>query len=111
MIVKLRSCALLALACALAACGGDKSGTNTPAGSNEVLKGSISDDMIAYDTLRSQPPPAKIVTESTGAPGGVANRAAADGEATDAPAQAENASAGGAPNAGQANAAAAPANE
>src|SRR5690606_1770969 len=66
MTMTMRSCAMIALACALAACGGEKSGTSAASGSNEVLKGTISDDMIAYDTLRSQPPAAKIVTESTG---------------------------------------------
>lgn len=109
MTMKLRSCALLALACAIAACGSEKSGTSTASGSNEVLKGTISDDMIAYDTLRSQPPAAKIVTESTGAPGDASDRTRPGGEATEAAAGDE--AAGKPANSGPANGAAAPASE
>lgn len=81
-----RSCVLLAFACTLAACGSDKSGTSAASGSNEVLQGTISDEMIPYDTLRSQPPPAKIATEGTGS-GSAATRAPAGGEAAEAAAQ------------------------
>ncbi len=87
MTMTLRSCALIALACGLAACGGEKSGSGTTSGSNEVLKGSISDEMIAYDTLQSEPPAAKIVISATDAPGEKAGRTSATSEATEAAAE------------------------
>ncbi|WP_298282111.1 hypothetical protein [Novosphingobium sp.] len=61
---------VLALCVALAACdqqGGDKS---APAGSGEVLPGSISDDMIDLDTSTAAPPlaPAKAKAAAKSAP-------------------------------------------
>jgi hypothetical protein len=61
---------LLAISCAalaLTGCGSQDSETKGKVQSNQVLKGSISDDMIAYDTLTSEPPPAKIAPSEDGA--------------------------------------------
>lgn len=89
MTKTMRSCALLTIACALAACGGEKTGTSADSGSNKVLEGTISDDMIPYDTLRSQPPAAKIVTDATGSPSSGSTRGAPDSNATAAAEQGE----------------------
>lgn len=91
MTTILRSCALIALASGLVACGSDKSGTSASSGSNEVVKGTISDDMIAYDTLRSQPPAAKIIATGTSAPDSSPNRRNASADATEAAQPAETA--------------------
>lgn len=57
----LEGCGLaLAASLALAACGSGADEADGPAQSNQVLEGSINDDMIAFDTLESEPPPAKI---------------------------------------------------
>jgi len=90
MTMTLRSCALLALACALAACGSEKNETSVASGNSEVLKGTISDDMIPYDTLRSQPPAARIETDSTGSSGNGSTSTAPYGEATHAATQGES---------------------
>lgn len=91
MIMTLRSCALIALACGLAACGDEKSGSDATSSRNEVLKGTISDDMIAYDTLQSEPPAAKIVTSSTDAPTQGSGRASPSSGATQAASQQDGA--------------------
>ena len=62
------TCAAAALGVlALAGCGdsADK-GKKAAFENSEVLQGSISDDMIPYDTLRSEPPPAKIAVDDDG---------------------------------------------
>ncbi len=41
----------------LAGCGGDAPADDGRAASGEVLEGSISDDMLPLDRLRSEPPP------------------------------------------------------
>ena len=91
MTMTLRSCALLALACALAACGSENNETSVASGNSEVLKGTISDDMIPYDTLRSQPPAARTATDTAGSSGSGPTSAAPDGEATQAATQGESA--------------------
>jgi hypothetical protein len=63
---------------ALVGCGSGESESKGPAQGNQVLEGSISDDMIAYDTLRSEPPPAQIIATdgeegSVGSGSGAAN--------------------------------------
>lgn len=90
MTMTMRSCALFALACALASCGSEKSGSGPTSGSNEVLKGTISDEMISYDTLRSQPPAAKIVTSSTGSSTSDSARSDAQDKATEAATQGDS---------------------
>jgi hypothetical protein len=79
----------------LAACHGKQADTGKSAAAAEVLPGSASDAMIAYDTLKSQPPPA-VSTDDTeretgaGRPGMVrgsgaaADDAAPSGEAVEA---------------------------
>ena len=69
---------------ALAAC--DNAPTSAPAeaagATGEVLEGSLSDDMLPLDQLRSQPPQAEIVPEASG-------EAGADDAAPEADAEAE----------------------
>ena len=80
----------------LAACGGGDADNDQRTASGQVLEGSISDSMLPLETVRSQPPLAKV----TGTPGPAA---AATGEpeadATAAPEDAETppAAAGSAP--------------
>lgn len=45
-----------ALALALAGCGSHNDKAPSDAAGGEVLKGTINDDMLPYDTVRSQPP-------------------------------------------------------
>lgn len=53
----LRSALTLALVLALAGCGGaDKKDKDQRTAAGEILPGSISDAMLPYDTVRSQPP-------------------------------------------------------
>ncbi|MDE8652394.1 hypothetical protein [Novosphingobium album (ex Liu et al. 2023)] len=47
---------LAAGALALAGCGGEKKATSAQAGDGQILARSVSDDMLPYDTVRSQPP-------------------------------------------------------
>ena len=55
--------ALLASACSNEAASPDNDGGSAP---SEVLQGSISDEMIPYDRLRSQPPLAEILPGEEG---------------------------------------------
>ena len=41
---------------ALAGCGGEQNAASEKGGGGQVLDGSISDAMLPYDTVRSQPP-------------------------------------------------------
>ena len=99
MTPTLRACALIVLACTLASCGdsGKNGGKQASAGNSEILAGTISDDMIHYDTLRSEPPPAKIVADVAAGPKDEATKPAADSDepAPDSPAD------GAAPDAAQ----------
>ena len=52
----MRRFAIVGLALVLTACHGKQSETGKSAVAVEVLPGSASDAMIAYDTLKSQPP-------------------------------------------------------
>jgi len=77
---------------ALAGCGSSETGTKGPAQGNQVLEGSISDEMIAYDTLRSEPPPAQNIaaegaseTLSAGAGSAAPNPAPADADPGSSP--------------------------
>lgn len=56
----LRHCAIMLGVLALAACGSDADNTSGPTEGNKVLKGTASDEMIAYESLKSEPPLAKI---------------------------------------------------
>jgi hypothetical protein len=48
-------------AMALSACGGPESGaSNGGAENSRILEGSVSDEMIPYEKLRSEPPAARI---------------------------------------------------
>lgn len=78
----------------LAACGGDADNDQRTA-SGQVLEGSISDSMLPLETVRSQPPLAKV----TGTPGPNATATGApEADATAAPEDVETpaAAAGGA---------------
>jgi hypothetical protein len=60
-VPSLTSCGAAAIAVLLlAGCGSDTGDAVGAAKSNNILKGSVSDDMIAYDSLKSEPPPAKV---------------------------------------------------
>ncbi|WP_271076956.1 hypothetical protein [Aurantiacibacter sp. MUD61] len=78
----------------LAACNGDQAPADddTREASGEVLEGTISDDMIPIDQLRSQPPLAEPDPEEGGSGSGSGNASASeDGVADEAeePAAAE----------------------
>lgn len=89
---------ILALPLALAACGGtEKKEKDQRTAVGEILPGSISDSMLPYDTVRSQPPlapsePGKGSPKgaTTAEPDAAASSAAADpaAEAPAAPAEA-----------------------
>lgn len=80
-------------AAALAACGG--SGDEAEGGEAEnsrILEGSVSDEMIPYEKLRSEPPAARISEgEGKAAPKGTSGSGASvqqgPGDATEDPAQ------------------------
>lgn len=59
-------------ALAVSACGSSQdSAANGKAENSRILEGSVSDEMIPFEKLRSEPPPAKIVDgEGKGGPGG-----------------------------------------
>lgn len=67
----LRLTALVALPLALAACGSnEKKAKDQRTATGEILPGSISDSMLPYDTVRSQPP---LAPKETGKPGAKAS--------------------------------------
>lgn len=70
--------ALLALAACDQADDGQAAGGSRAEG--EVLGGTISDDMIALDQLRSQSPPMKVAPGEAGSDTGSATAAAPEGE-------------------------------
>lgn len=81
-----RRWALVAPLLVLAACQDDAPADETRAGAGaegQVLGGTISDDMIPLDTLRSQSPPLRIGTGSAG------GENSGDEEATAAPTEAD----------------------
>jgi hypothetical protein len=87
----MRSLTLLAAplaALALAGCGSGADDSEGAAKSNQVLEGTISDDMIAYDTLTSEPPPAKIEVDENEAGTGPQSIQPQVGGASPAPAPA-----------------------
>ena len=101
MISLLRTVVIVTGATALAACGSSKeSAGDSKAENSRILEGSISDEMIPYEKLRSEPPAAQIEeSESKGgnsagegpganAAGASDNPAAAAPAAPDAPAEA-----------------------
>lgn len=61
----MRVLAALAVCVALAACGDTETEDDGRTAGGQVLEGSISDSMLPLDTVRSQPPLAKV----TGTPG------------------------------------------
>lgn len=90
MMPILRLTALVALPLALAACGSsEKKAKDQRTAAGEILPGSISDSMLPYDTVRSQPP---LAPKETGKPGAKGS-AGADAAASDAAAPAAEASA------------------
>ena len=62
---------------ALSACGSGNSDTGGQASGSKVLEGSIGDDMIPYEKLRSEAPPAKIEADENGPPQAGASTASA----------------------------------
>lgn len=76
-----RPLAALALAVLLAACRGEAPTEGEATG--EVLEGTISDDMLALDQVRSEPPLADPTAADSGDRGGTA-RAAATAEEEEA---------------------------
>ena len=100
MISLLRTVVIVTGATALAACGSSKeSAGDSKAENSRILEGSISDEMIPYEKLRSEPPAAQIEeSESKGGnsagegPGakaaGASDNSAAAPVAPDAPAEA-----------------------
>lgn len=82
----MRRFAIVGLALVLTACHGKQSETGKSAVAVEVLPGSASDAMIAYDTLKSQPPMA--APEHSGAGEDNDRSVPAVGEAGQAPAEA-----------------------
>lgn len=76
-----------ALAIALAACGGEPAGeAESDAARGEVLGGTISDEMLPLDTVRSQSPPLEERGESAGAGQAATAAAPAGPAAREAPA-------------------------
>ena len=70
----------------LAACGGDAPADDGRAASGEVLEGTISDDMLPVDRVRSEPPledPEAFAKARSSATGGEGDDAA-DGDASEA---------------------------
>lgn len=67
MNAPLKVLSALPIALALSACSGGGSQNQAARGGGEVLQGSVNDDMLPYDTVRSQPPLA--APEASGAPG------------------------------------------
>ena len=76
----------------LAACGGASSGNDSRAASGEVLEGTISDEMLPVDRVRSEPPledPEAFAKARSGADGAAGTDEAAeepDGAADEQPA-------------------------
>jgi hypothetical protein len=96
MSPNLRLALILAVPLALVGCGdGDKKGKDQRTAAGEILPGSISDAMLPYDTVRSQPPLAPQETGKAGIKGGTraeatpGESAAADPSAETSPAPAE----------------------
>ncbi|HKX80553.1 MAG TPA: hypothetical protein VJM34_18745 [Novosphingobium sp.] len=91
------------LASALAACGSGDAGKQA-SGKSEILAPSVSDEMLPYDTVQSQPPlaaPTFAPDEDAGKTGGgapppAADASAAASDAAEAPAAAETPEGGGA---------------
>lgn len=83
----LRLALILAVPFALAACGGgsDKKGKDQRTAAGEILPGSVSDAMLPYDTVRSQPP---LAPRESGKPS-AKNEPADKAETTDSDAPAE----------------------
>lgn len=76
----MRPIAILAVCLALAACNEAETEDDGRTAGGQVLEGTISDSMLPLDTVRSQPPLAKV----TGAPGeGGAGTETPDPDATD----------------------------
>jgi hypothetical protein len=86
----LRSALVLALPLALAACGSaEKKGKDQRTAAGEILPGSISDAMLPYDTVRSQPPLAPKTVASGSAGKGAESSDAGPGDPPLDPATAE----------------------
>lgn len=69
MLPTLRPAVTLALILALAACGGtEKKEKDQRTAAGEILPGSVSDSMLPYDTVRSQPPLAPPSAAGKGSP-------------------------------------------
>lgn len=83
----LRLALILSVPLALAACGSggaEKKQKDQRTAAGEILPGSVSDAMLPYDTVRSQPPLAPKESGKPGAKGAAADEAEA--LASDAPA-------------------------
>ena len=66
MTAIVRFALMLAVPLALTACGGDKKAKDQRTATGEILPGSISDAMLPYDKVRSQPP---LAPKESGKPG------------------------------------------
>ena len=89
-----RTACTCALLLALAACHHEGKGSDQRTASGEVLAGSLSDSMIPYESLKSQPP---LAPRSADKPGRAAATDAAPDDATSAAPQAVPAEAAPAP--------------
>jgi len=72
---------------ALAACGEEAPKDDSRSAKGEVLQGSISDEMLPVDTVRSEPP----LADPEAAERAAAGASGPSAEATDAPAEADDA--------------------
>jgi hypothetical protein len=77
----------------VAACGSGGGEAEGASAKSEVLKGSVSDEMIAYDALQSEPPPAKVDPEDL--QGGSSSAASPGATAVDSSAASGTAGEGG----------------
>lgn len=85
----LRLALILIAPLALVACGSgtsDKKQKDRRTAVGEILPGSVSDAMLPYDTVRSQPPLAPRESGRAGGKAGEAAEAEAEAAASDAPA-------------------------
>ena len=83
-MISLRSTALLAGVCLLAACHGSSQKNDQRSASGQVLQGTISDAMLPVDKLKSQGPTLAPAAGKGAAAGATAAASGADEAASDA---------------------------